>query len=108
MRLARPHFSVRGLMILVAIVAILIWAKSRLDARRVYFHELVRQYYDKRWNASAFSYSGPGGEVMEARMKADAQKRARVTAYYSDLILKYEYAREHPWLPVAPDPPEPR
>ena len=41
-------------------------------------------------------------------MKADAVRRAEVSAYYSDLIQKYERAARCPWLPVTPDPPKPK
>jgi hypothetical protein len=57
--------------------------------------------------ASAFAYSGPGGAIMEERLKADEVRRAQASAYYIDLIQKYERAARYPWLPVAPDPPEP-
>jgi hypothetical protein len=33
--------------------------------------------------------------------------RARIS-YAALLRLKYEYAAAHPWLPVEPDPPEPK
>ena len=32
---------------------------------------------------------------------------ARLTAYHTLLKQKYEYAAQHPWLPVEPDPPIP-
>jgi hypothetical protein len=31
----------------------------------------------------------------------------RLLPYARGMALKYEYAASHPWLPVAPDPPEP-
>jgi hypothetical protein len=94
-------------MVAVAIVALSISATSWSGRRRARFESLVRQYYEKRYAASAFSYSGPGGVVMEARMRADAEQRAKVMAYYTELIAKYKRASRYPWLPVGPDPPEP-
>jgi hypothetical protein len=34
--------------------------------------------------------------------------RRKKQRYYYQLIMKYDYASRHPWLPVAPDPPEPK
>jgi hypothetical protein len=102
------RFKVRSLMVVVAIVALSIWARFQIDARRSDFSELVRYYDDKRMVASAFAYSGPGGAVMERMMKADEARRARASAYYSGLIQKYERAVRYPWLPVAADPPKPK
>jgi hypothetical protein len=107
MNLLRVRFTVRSLMVVVAVVALSIWAKLQLDARSTYFRQLVARYYDKRYAAAAFGYSGPGGAIMEARLKADEVRRAKASAYYSNLIQKYERAARYPWLPVASDPPKP-
>src|SRR5437899_845604 len=32
----------------------------------------------------------------------------RVTAWHKEMAQKYHYASRHPWLPVEPDPPEPK
>jgi hypothetical protein len=96
------------MMMIVAIIALSLWAKFQIEARRSRFSQLVRQYYDQRMVASAFSYSGPGGAVMERLLKAYEVRRAAASAYYTELIQKYERAARYPWLPVAPDPPKPR
>ena len=108
MKMTRVRFTVRSMMVVVAIVALSMWAKFQVEARRTYFSQVVRQYYEKGMVASAFAYSDPGGATMEERMKADAVRRAKASAYYSELIQKYEHAARCPWLPVAPDPPEPK
>jgi hypothetical protein len=95
------------MMVVVAIIALAIWTKFQVEARRNRFNELVRTYYEKRMAACAFAYSGPGGEVMERLMKADEVRRARASNYYNGLIRKYEWAARYRWLPVAPDPPKP-
>lgn len=107
MKLPRVRFTVRSMMVVVVIVAVSIWAKFRVDSRRTHFIQLVRHYHEKRFAASAFSYSGPGRAIMEERMKADESRRVNASAYYSDLIRKYERAARYPWLPVASDPPKP-
>jgi hypothetical protein len=95
------------MMVVVAIVALSMWAKSQVEARRTHFSQLVRLYSEKSYTASAFAYSGPGGAIMEERRKADEVRRAKALAYYSGLIDKYERAARYPWLPVAPDPTKP-
>jgi hypothetical protein len=108
MKMPRVRFTVRSMMVVVALVALSMWAKFQVEARRTYFSQLVRQYNDQRYKASVLAYSGSGGAIMfEERMKADAVRRAKASAYYSDLIRKYERAVRYPWLPVAPDPPKP-
>jgi hypothetical protein len=95
------------MMVVVAIVALALWIKFQFEARRTYFSQLVRSYSEKSYAASAWAYSGPRGAIMEERLKADELRRAKASAYYSDLIHKYERATRYPWLPVAPDPPKP-
>jgi hypothetical protein len=94
-------------MVVVAIVALSMWARFQVEARRSRFRQLIQRYYEKRMAASAFAYSGPGGAVMERLMKADEVRRAEASAYYTALIHTYERAARYPWLPVAPDPPSP-
>jgi hypothetical protein len=50
-----------------------------------------------------------------SRLKADRADMARnviewkrLVAYHAAMARKYENAARHPWLPVEPDPPEPR
>ena len=95
------------MVVVVAVVALAIWAQFQVDARRNQFTQLIREYEAKRYAASAFAYSGPAGKIMEERLKADKMRRAKASAYYTDLIQKYERAVRYPWLPVAPDPPKP-
>ncbi len=108
MRWPRVRFRVRSMMVVVAIVALSMWARFQVEARRNHFSQLVRSFFEKRVAASAFAYSGPGGAVMERLAKADGERRAEASAYYTGLIQKYERATRYPWLPVAPDPPKPR
>jgi hypothetical protein len=96
------------MMVVVAIVALGIWTEFQIEARRTRFTQLVRLYYEERYAASAFAYSGPGGAVMERLMKADEARRAKASAYYTALIQKYKRAVRYPWLPVAADPPKPK
>ncbi len=107
MRPPRVRFKMRSMMVIVAVVALSIWAKFQVNARRTYFSQLVTHYYEKKYAFSTFAYSGPGGAIMKERLKADEVRRAKASVYYSNLIEKYERASRYPWLPVDPDPPKP-
>lgn len=43
----------------------------------------------------------------ELRIHEDAQLFTRKAEHFANLKQKYERAARYPWLPVAPDPPEP-
>jgi hypothetical protein len=88
MWLPRVRFTVRRMMVAVAVLAIsmaagLRWFDLRSRARAYAFWAAV----------SPVSFKGPKGE--------------RLATHYDLLRLKYEWAARYPWLPVAPDPPEP-
>jgi hypothetical protein len=82
MKIPHPRFTVRRLMVAVAIVALPIglWGRSMAFAR------IAREH--------------------AAREKDFAD--ARASSYHWNLAVKYERAAMYPWLPVAPDPPEPQ
>jgi hypothetical protein len=147
MKLPRVRFTVRRMMVAVAIAALALgaewlWNRSRYYARVAAFYTsharselnmarvlmgdpsaLTPIYplvladgtsirFDDR-----FDGHGPGGRFFhphDAPALADAATAARLAAscrlraagYYASR-LKYEQAANIPWLPVAPDPPEP-
>ncbi len=89
MRLPRVRFTLRRMMIAVAILAISMAAALRWFD----LHSRARAY--AFWAAvSPMNIKGPKGE--------------RMAMHYDLLRLKYERAARYPWLPVAPDPPEPK
>jgi hypothetical protein len=51
--------------------------------------------------------SGPGAEDVRAKDLRNIAYLSRMAAYHAAMARKYKYAANHPWLPVAPDPPEP-
>ncbi len=85
MKFPRPRFTLRWLMVAVAVAALLLAARIWIDTRRAHFNQLVRQYYDERYRTAVFSYSGPGGAIMEHRMQADAHTRAKRSARASSV-----------------------
>ncbi len=87
MPLPRVRFTVRRMIVAVAIVA-LIAGGTRL-------HILSREY-----NRRAMRYG-----AMSAMSRHHLGEP--IVGYYADLSEKYERAARYPWLPVAADPPVP-
>ena len=91
--MTRPRLSLRLAMLLVAVVALgcagwRLWERSH-----------------------AFEWIATEHEVMSdlCRHGRGLGARAlRLAAYHDALKTKYERAASYPWLPVEPDPPEPR
>jgi len=130
MRLPRVRFTVRRMMIAVAIVGVLL--ASGMEAR--WLHRKHREYVNRasidsegerlysEWAAwdikhesdlrSMFKRYGHEGLDDWARRMADYHGRqaAKFTLwanYHARMKAKYEAAARRPWLPVEPDPPEP-
>jgi hypothetical protein len=113
MRLPRVRFTVRTLMLAVAVVAGVFAAEQgvrrseeyRVRARR---HEarlrtlaLVRQH-------GYYPYCSLGIEDLSLVYNAaTAPLHARCVAYHTRLMQKYRRARWMPWLSVEPEPPTP-
>jgi hypothetical protein len=71
-----------------------------------------RRYGYIRWRLSGLHRIEPlieiaFGECAQTGRLNDAERYSRLLLYYRQLIAKYEWAARYPWLPVAPDPPEP-
>jgi hypothetical protein len=89
MPLPRVRFTVRRLMVAVAVIGLAcgLWRRSAAYAEKARYN----------WSmafALMHGYPGPEG-------------RLREIGYLQDLARKYERAARYPFLPVAPDPPEP-
>jgi hypothetical protein len=90
MRLPRVRFTVRRLMVIVAIVGMAIGLSRWLWLRSLAFDRLAG-FHSIRSN-----YGNP----------LDANVQMKLT-YHNALWNKYRRAARHPWLPIEPDPPEP-
>jgi hypothetical protein len=90
MRVPRIRFTVRRMMVAVAIMAVLLGLFGWMDRRAGLFRER-RDFHRVHWSAI-----DEGFEV-----------EAPPAAYHRAMAEKYRIAAERPWLPVAPDPPEP-
>lgn len=107
MRLPRVRFTVRRLMVVVAVVAVILVATRwslRLKVYRSKAVEFARvaeanQFYSRDF--APYDGQSPG----------DARKYEwyKLSEFYNaTLMKKYERAAHAPWLPVEPDPPAPR
>lgn len=96
MRMPRFRFTMRGLMIAVAVVGVLIWIVwDRAGAKYRETAYLYRTLADKQW-------TGPPLTEEQASVR-----QRRFQEYTAEMARKYERAARYPWLPVEPDTPEP-
>jgi hypothetical protein len=87
MRPPRLRFTVRRLMLVVALAACSVWGYRMWRVSREYARvERHRTHYPIGYPS------------------ADAAEKA---AYDAALARKYQRAARYPWLPVEPDPPQP-
>jgi hypothetical protein len=96
MRMPHVRFTMRLLMIAVAILASLFWVER--------LRRLSQEY---RSIAEEHGWAVFGASEYAPHNAADAAKSKRIIDRYRSLQEKYERAARHPWLPVEPDPPEP-
>ena len=91
MRLPRPRFTLRRMMILVAVVGILIAFGIEGERRRAIFRKSANHHLWNAWGEGA----RPGTPDKFHRWSVG-------------MFRKYDFAVRYPWLPVEPDPPEPK
>jgi hypothetical protein len=117
MRLPRVRFTVRRMMVAVAVVAIIsgsvqLWRLRRLyqDRASGYASMALRYvstpeeaaYWEARWTRQR------EGRPAEYPWPAGPPFVPAIVAHYRSLQAKYEHAARYPWLTVVPDTPEPK
>jgi hypothetical protein len=96
MKLPKPRFTVRRLMVAVAIAATTLGMAQWMARRASRFGQLASDYcHQAELNEQMWAV---GNRTYPLDVWAGHQRR---------LQHKYEHAARRPWLPVAPDPPEP-
>jgi hypothetical protein len=100
MRLPKPRFTLRRLMLAVVIAAVVLAAgawglKSVAYQRRAAYHRAQLRIWPELPYINAQQYS----EAFEALL--------RQRGWHEAMADKYERAARYPWLCVEPDPPEP-
>ena len=103
MPLPRVRFTVRRMMVAVAIVGATVAFGER---RRRDFSALAEYHRAQQVVKVACSKGGFISEKRGGGMATDVDERA--DAWHRVLEPKYRYAARYPWLPVPPDPPEPQ
>lgn len=96
MRFPDFRFTVRRLMVAVAIVGVVLAIWVGLERRRARFERLFSYHNGLTGPAYRRSFDPfrPGFRTAKGR-------------WHHELSQKYGLAARNPWLPVAPDPPEP-
>jgi hypothetical protein len=105
-----PRMTTRRWMIVVAIVANgsgawILRARSHTYAIESGYHSLMEaenRRFVGLYEAGSLGYTGRGS------VDAFIDQARRLAAYHATLKRKYELASSRPWLPVEPDPPEPK
>jgi hypothetical protein len=97
-----PRMTTRRWMIAVAVVALLTGMAIELRLRRVRFHAMAAHYRDKEFNPQ-FPYIS----ITYKEWESLNRRWPSLRPHYVAMRKKYEFAERYPWLPVAPDPPEP-
>jgi hypothetical protein len=117
MRLPRVRFTVRRMAVAVAVVGVAIG--GTLNVRRwLAFRRMAVQHSQatESWLYAARHFEQTGecavGCLVYFESDPDEiRKKARgfraLASFHQAMVVKYEYALVHPWLPVPPDPPEP-
>jgi hypothetical protein len=115
------RFSVRRLLIAVAILAVILaaWMKSvqywdlstQYQERVAWFESMADDHRSRidSWDTLiARKKKDPASDGFTLELFQDQAKRDRIwLAYDRGLIAKYKRATRYPWLSVAPDPPDP-
>jgi hypothetical protein len=113
MRPIRIRFTIRLLMAVVAISAVVLagvawshWMRLREDYRlQASYHEEKEQYQGQQLQGVAKAREmGRGDDPLFPLIEQLARRRAD---YHAEMRRKYEEAAAHPWEPVPPDPSEP-
>jgi hypothetical protein len=103
MRLPRLRFTVRRLMLVVALAGLVMGGG-------VWGYRMWRMSAKYARIAQSFKWTESLHRGLEARFQNNAQREAAkfaaVATHYAALVRKYERAARYPWLPVEPDPPE--
>jgi hypothetical protein len=142
MPLPRFRFSVRRMMVAVAVVAIVMGADN-MRRRRDRWRELgfrhqmgensnlrlakahsetaaqdeagaeshraaaAAAHVDRTVNEEMHSGFAAAFAAQAAKERDGERKHLTLASFHGELRRKYERAARYPWLPVAPDPPEP-
>jgi len=108
-----PRMTTRRWMTAVAVMAVLLavgrlagttWKRLGTAAAHARLADTIRLNGSTIASVAAVA---PSEAARRSHHEAMA-RHSRFAEYYSDLATRYRRAARYPWLPVPPDPPEPR
>jgi hypothetical protein len=107
MPLPRVRFTVRRMMIAVAVAGLVLGIVSE---RRHRFTLLARSHPVRMDILAVTNANGNADDQRPSAVVFSDGSRVPSNVYNWHYMLreKYEFAARYPWLPVWPDPPEPR
>ena len=101
MKLPRARFTVRRLMVVVALAATVMGSVTYLKRRSVQFRAI---YLKQAFKAEEWHYLWG---KLETRRDSRSVNPFTKYKFHNFMAEKYDLAARRPWLPVNPDPPEP-
>ncbi len=110
----RFRFTVRRMMVAVAIAAFMLAGGELLRRRNAYLEKAENFRHDivppSGWDMGGGTLSEEEFRKQLAAFQAEGEaiRRTPRSRHYQAMARKYERAARYPWLPVAPDPPEPK
>jgi hypothetical protein len=79
-----------------------------LEHRRTSFASLAVYHNSKTWHSMA-TFRGVASHVyFDSNDREMTRDEVKKSAWHAALAEKYRHAALYPWLPVEPDPPEPK
>jgi hypothetical protein len=113
MRFPRVRFTVWRLMVAVAVFATATWGGQL--AARGYSYRKMSDYHaaskariESEWSLE-FQWKRALGHFPACRtLEVQAEDAWKQAEWHVQMKVKYERAAARPWLPVEPDPPEPK
>jgi hypothetical protein len=111
MRMLRPRFTVRRLMVAVAIVGLIAGVGRAISQRSARFRMLSEKHRAKHWDEPIVrdvEGTGPDSGEENPALVELGRRDAAQQAFHRRMAEKYERAARYPWLLVPLDPPEPK
>jgi hypothetical protein len=103
-----PRFRLRTLMIAVAVVGILFGSGLELHRRSVRFQALAERHGSEAHVMHIRGSNGRAGGELRVLSINDVPIDRKLADWHLELRDRYRLAAGRPWLPVPPDPPEPK
>jgi hypothetical protein len=113
MKVPRVRFTMRLMMVAAAVVGTVLGLAHWFESRAAWLRAR-RDFHSDRWTLTIVEPRGEDGrvtgplQVTEYGGRPVDGLRARRELWNYRMFKKYIKAAENPWLPVEPDPPEPK